>query len=151
MKLLVCLVLFNQCLILETWQLTVKSYKMICSTVSSQWTVNTLQWLLILYSWQLTVVISQLTYDSWKLRVESWYQSFFKLHQVWNTLTGRTFKRLCKTEPPRESHSVEIPFAQWLENVWALYLRCGQSQDTQLEGFEEKNGHKVLAFVSGYF
>ena len=36
--------------------------------------------------------------------------------------------RLCKTQPPCNSHSVEQIVPQWFEKV------CGQSQDTQLGG-----------------
>ena len=49
-------------------------------------------------------------------------------------LAKGTHMRLCKTEPPCESHSVELFFAKLFEKVLALYLVCGQSQDTQLAG-----------------
>ena len=42
--------------------------------------------------------------------------------------------RLCKTEPPCESQSAELIFAQLFENVLALYMICGQRKDAQLAG-----------------
>ena len=38
-------------------------------------------------------------------------------------------KRLHKTEPQYECHSVEQIVVHWLEKIFALYLVCGQSQD----------------------
>ena len=52
--------------------------------------------------------------------------------------------RLCKTEPPCESHSVELIFAQWFEKVLAICLVCGQSQDRPLAGSLKKMGHLIL-------
>ena len=49
-------------------------------------------------------------------------------------LVLRIFKRLCKTDPPCESYSVELIFALLIEKVLTLYLVCGQSKDTQLAG-----------------
>ena len=56
-------------------------------------------------------------------------------------------KRLCKTEPPCESHSVELIFAQWFEKVLGLRLVCGQSQDKPLAWSLTQLGYVFYLFV----
>ena len=55
--------------------------------------------------------------------------------------------RLCKTEPPCESHSVEQIFSQLFEKVLALCLVCGQIKDTQLAGSLIKLKHNCFFFI----
>ena len=57
-----------------------------------------------------------------------------------------TLKRLCKTAPPCESHSVEPIFARWFAKLLAVYLERGQSQDTQISRSRKKMGVGIVFF-----